>query len=119
MRPVGLVHPCWISVPTLGPWSLGLVVCSSETGLLRLGTAWRGGKRGETPDRACGTSNIHSASTSGGPHCASHWCVSAGTTLGCSQHLPTEKLQFIPEGSRDAPAKRKHKLSLISSVSEV
>ena len=28
-------------------------------------------------------------------------------------------VQFIPEGSRDAPAKRKHKLSLISSVSEV
>ena len=58
MRPAGLVHPCWISVPTLGPWSLGLVVCSSETGLLRLGTAWRGVQRGETPDRACVTSTF-------------------------------------------------------------
>lgn len=64
MRPVGLVYPCWISVPMLGPWSLGPVVCSSETGLLRLGTAWRDGLRRETPDRACVTSNIHSASMS-------------------------------------------------------
>ena len=45
VRPMGLVYPCWISVPTLGPRSLGLLVCSSETGLLRLGTAWRDGLR--------------------------------------------------------------------------